>query len=67
MYDLINKFFVSSQGVDFYIDLLHKDQLDENVPLTNLERTVSYFETIYPNHMVEQKTDCPVFMNDHVK
>jgi hypothetical protein len=32
-------------------DLLHKGQLDENVHVSNLERTVSYFETIYPLHL----------------
>ncbi len=27
-------------------DLLHKGQLDENVHMTNLEQTISYFKTI---------------------
>ena len=58
---------VHEKGLDFYIDLLHKGQLDENVPVTNLEKTVSYFETVYPLHLSDLKTDCPVFMADHVK
>jgi hypothetical protein len=50
---------VHEKGVDFYIgnifyqlhqiavsDLLHKRQLDENVYVTNLKQTVSYFKTI---------------------
>jgi len=58
---------VHEKGLDFYIDLLHKGQLDENVPVANLEKTVSYFETVYPLHLSDLKTDCPVFMADHVK
>ena len=58
---------VHERGLDFYIDLLHKGQLDENVPVTNLEKTVSYFETVFPLHLSEVKTDCPTFLSGHVK
>merc|ERR1719410_2504463 len=58
---------VHERGLDFYIDLLHKGQLDENVPVTNLEKTVSYFETIFPLHLADLPTDCPTYMADHVK
>jgi len=58
---------VHEKGLDFYIDLLHKGQLDENVPVSNLEKTASYFETVYPLHLSDVKTDCPSFMADHVK
>jgi dynactin 1 len=42
-------------------------QLDENVPVTNLEKTVSYFDTIYPLHLADLPIDCPLYMTDHVK
>ena len=58
---------VHERGLDFYIDLLHKGQLDENVPVSNLEKTVAYFETVYPLHLDDIKTDCPSFMANHVK
>jgi len=58
---------VYEKGVEFYIDLLQRDQLDENVPVTNLEKSVSYFETVYPVHLCDQKTDCPSFMADHAR
>ena len=58
---------VHEKGVDFYIDLLHKGQLDENVPLTNLEKTVSYLDTIFPLHLADLPLDCPTYMADHVK
>merc|ERR1719400_1945585 len=58
---------VHERGLDFYIDLLHKGQLDENVPVSNMEKTVSYFETIFPLHLADLPTDCPTYMADHVK
>lgn len=58
---------VHEKGLDFYIELLHKGQLDENVHVTNLEKTVSYFDTIYPMNLAESKTNCDVFLADHVK
>ena len=58
---------VHERGLDFYIDLLHKGQLDENVPVANLEKTVAYFETVYPLHLSDLKTDCGPFMTNHVK
>ena len=58
---------VHERGLDFYLDLLHKGQLDENVPVANLEKTVAYFETVYPLHLNDMKTDCPSFVSDHVK
>jgi hypothetical protein len=37
------------------------------VPVTNLEKTVSYFDTIYPLHLADMPIDCPAYMADHVK
>jgi dynactin 1 len=33
--------------VDFYIELLRKDQLDENVPFEAIEKSLNYFQQIY--------------------
>ena len=57
----------TQKAVEFYIDLLQSDQLDEKVPVTNLENSVAYFETVYPVHLSDQRTDCPSFMADHTK
>ena len=48
---------VHEKGIDFYIDILHKGQLDENVPVTNLEKIVSYFETVYPLHLSDIRSN----------
>ena len=42
---------VHEKGLDFYIDLLHKGQLDENITVNNLEKTLNYFDTIYPMYL----------------
>ena len=39
------------KAVDFYLELLRKDQLDENVPMDVMEKSLNYFLQIYPNHM----------------
>lgn len=35
------------KALDFYVELLRKDQLDENVQLDALEKVVVYFNSIY--------------------
>ena len=35
------------KALDFYVELLRKDQLDENVQLEALEKVVTYFNSIY--------------------
>ncbi|XP_069679025.1 dynactin subunit 1 isoform X4 [Periplaneta americana] len=39
---------VQEKAVDMFVELLRKDQLDENVTTEALERCVAYFNTIYP-------------------
>ncbi|XP_040580474.1 dynactin subunit 1 [Lepeophtheirus salmonis] len=46
---------VHEKAVDFYINLLRKDQLDENVPTDNLNKSLNYFENIYPLYLSEEK------------
>jgi len=58
---------VHEKGLDFYIDLLHKGQLDENITVNNLEKTLNYFDTIYPMYLQDTKTNCGQFLVDHVK
>ena len=39
------------RAVDFYIELLRKDQLDENVPIETIEKCMNYFQQIYPLYL----------------
>lgn len=41
------------KSVDFYVELLRKDQLDENVQLEALEKSVNYFSCIYASQFKE--------------
>ncbi|XP_042217194.1 dynactin subunit 1-like isoform X4 [Homarus americanus] len=52
------------RNVDFYVDLLRKDQLDENIPTEALEKTVSYFSSVYPAHLSSEKMDQTLYLSD---
>ncbi|KAH9362883.1 hypothetical protein HPB48_015154 [Haemaphysalis longicornis] len=43
--------------IDLYIQLLRKDELDENVSLGNLERALSYFQSLYAVHLSGERQD----------
>ena len=58
---------VHERSVDFYIDLLRKNQLDENAPIDAVEKSLNYFQHIYPLHLGTQKLDHPSFLSTHVK
>lgn len=36
------------KNVDAFVELVKRDQLDENVPLEPLEKCFNYFKTLYP-------------------
>ncbi|CAL4061348.1 unnamed protein product, partial [Meganyctiphanes norvegica] len=55
------------RSVDFYIDLLRKDQLDENIPTDALEKTVAYFQSVYPAHLATAKMDQTLYLTDTSK
>ncbi len=85
---LYSEMAVHEKSVDFYIDLLRKDQvgllvvrktssldnknldffqLDENVPLENLEKSLHYFGQIYPLHLSGEKINHGKFLANHLK
>ncbi|XP_054715977.1 dynactin subunit 1-like [Uloborus diversus] len=58
---------VQEKALDFYIDLLRKDQLDENVNLEALLKSVMYFYNLYSVHLASEGIDCNSFLGDHMK
>ena len=58
---------VHEKSVDFYIDLLRKNALDENVPLENLEKSLAYFQHIYPQHLSSERIDFPSYLAGNLK
>ncbi|XP_072177873.1 dynactin subunit 1-like isoform X1 [Diadema setosum] len=52
--------------VDHMLDLLKKDQLDENVSMENLQRAIEYFEHLYSVHLLQEEIDNTALMSDHI-
>lgn len=52
------------RNIDFCVDLLRKDQLDENIPVDGLEKTVTYFTSLYPAHLASQKLNHTLYLSD---
>lgn len=54
--------------IDTFVELLKRDQLDENVPTEALERCVGYFNTMYPLILgLSGNLNHNALLNDHVK
>lgn len=54
--------------IDGFIELVKRDQLDENIPTEALEKVVSYFNTMYPVLFVqENKCNQTQLLVDNVK
>ncbi|XP_068163814.1 dynactin subunit 1-like isoform X8 [Antennarius striatus] len=55
------------RSLDYFIDLLHKDQLDETVQVEPLTKAIKYYQQLYSVHLAEQTEDCTVQLADHIK
>lgn len=58
---------VQEKAIDFYIELLRKDQLDENVPLDAMEKTLQYFTSVYGQRLSEERVECTALLSDTAK
>ncbi|XP_041075199.1 dynactin subunit 1-like isoform X4 [Polyodon spathula] len=58
---------VHERSLDFVIDLLHKDQLDETVNVEPLTKAIKYYQHLYSIHLTEQPEDCTLQLADHIK
>ncbi|XP_056005085.1 dynactin subunit 1-like isoform X4 [Ostrea edulis] len=54
-------------SVDYFIELLRKDQLDETISLDLLEKSISYFQQLHSVHLAQEKVDCTALMADQVR
>ncbi|KAL0970035.1 hypothetical protein UPYG_G00236240 [Umbra pygmaea] len=64
---LYSEMCVHERSLDFLIDLLHKDQLDETVQVEPLTKAIKYYQQLYSIHLAEQPEDCTVQLADHIK
>ncbi|XP_006880902.1 PREDICTED: dynactin subunit 1 isoform X3 [Elephantulus edwardii] len=55
------------RSLDFLIELLHKDQLDETVNVEPLTKAIKYYQHLYSIHLAEQSEDCTMQLADHIK
>ncbi|CAN9509457.1 unnamed protein product [Ophioblennius macclurei] len=55
------------RSLDYFIDLLHKDQLDETVQVEPLTKAIKYYQQLYSVHLADQAEDCTVQLADHIK
>ncbi|XP_074479233.1 dynactin subunit 1-like isoform X8 [Sebastes fasciatus] len=55
------------RSLDYFIDLLHKDQLDETVQVEPLTKAIKYYQQLYSVHLSDHTEDCTVQLADHIK
>ncbi|XP_028919004.1 dynactin subunit 1 isoform X2 [Ornithorhynchus anatinus] len=55
------------RSLDFLIELLHKDQLDETVNVEPLTKAIKYYQHLYSIHLSEEAEDCTTQLADHIK
>ncbi|XDV50134.1 hypothetical protein PO909_019240 [Leuciscus waleckii] len=64
---LYSEMSVHERSLDFLIDLLYKDLLDETVNVEPLTKAIKYYQHLYSIHLAEQSEDCTVQLADHIK
>ncbi|KAJ4939133.1 hypothetical protein JOQ06_028594, partial [Pogonophryne albipinna] len=58
---------VHERSLDFLIDLLHKDQLDETINVEQLTKAIKYYQHLYSIHLADQSEDCTMMLADHIR
>ncbi|XP_054457216.1 dynactin subunit 1-like isoform X2 [Anoplopoma fimbria] len=64
---LYSEMIFHERSLDYFIDLLHKDQLDETVQVEPLTKAIKYYQQLYSVHLADQTEDCTVQLADHIK
>ncbi|XP_061665051.1 dynactin subunit 1-like [Syngnathoides biaculeatus] len=65
---LYSEMIFHERSLDYFIDLLHKDQLDETVQVEPLTKAIKYYQQLYSVHLEQDhKEDCTMQLSDHIK
>ncbi|KAM7377510.1 hypothetical protein PAMA_014016 [Pampus argenteus] len=64
---LYSEMIFHERSLDYFIDLLHKDQLDETVQVEPLTKAIKYYQQLYSIHLADQTEDCTAQLGDHIK
>lgn len=64
---LFPELIVHERTIDYYMELLRNDKLDETVVIESLEKTLSYFQSLYNIHLADKRAyDHSKLVNDFV-
>ncbi|XP_059148678.1 dynactin subunit 1-like isoform X2 [Physella acuta] len=64
---LLPEMSAHEKSVDYFIDMLRKDQLDETVSVDLLEKSISFFQQLYHVHLSHERIDCTHMMSSDVR
>ncbi|BFZ01398.1 hypothetical protein BsWGS_04438 [Bradybaena similaris] len=64
---LLPEMTAHEKTVDYFIDLLRKDQLDETVSVDLLEKSISFFQQLYTVHLSHERVNCTHLMSYTVR
>lgn len=64
---LVPEMAIHEKALDYFIDMLRKDQLDETVSLDYFEKSLAYFQQLYSVHLSNEKVDCTYLIGDQVR
>ncbi|KAK3590123.1 hypothetical protein CHS0354_041172 [Potamilus streckersoni] len=64
---LLPEMAAHEKTVDYFIDLLRKDQLDESTSLDLLDKSLNFFTQLHSVHLVNETLDCTTFISDQVR
>ncbi|KAM9426789.1 dynactin subunit 1-like isoform 2-T2 [Pholidichthys leucotaenia] len=67
MGNLYSEMSFHERSLDYFIDLLHKDQLDETVQVEPLTKAIKYYQQLYSIHLSDHTEDCTIQLADHIK
>ncbi|XP_078717657.1 dynactin subunit 1 isoform X2 [Lampetra fluviatilis] len=58
---------VHERSLDFLIELLRNDRLDETVNVEPLTKAIKYYQHLYSIHLSEKAEDCTIQLADHIR
>lgn len=64
---LFSEMSFHERALDYFIDLLHKDQLDETVQVEPLTKAIKFYQQLYSVHLADHSEDCTMQLADHIK
>ncbi|ODN04996.1 Dynactin subunit 1 [Orchesella cincta] len=61
---LVSELSIQERAVDFYLELLRKSQLDENIPTDGLEKCITSFTNFYAVNLSEESIEPGTLVSD---